>query len=360
LAGGSVVRGLVINHFLIGIALADVGGNVILGNYIGTDVTGTLALGNRVGILITTSNNTIGGTAAGAGNVISGNLFDGIQIYDNSTGNVVQGNLIGTNASATLNLGNANNGVYLLNASGNTIGGKVAGAANVIAFNGNDGVLVDGGAGNAIQQNSIFGHTSGLGIELVNGGNSNLPFPVLTSATSDGNITTVDGLFQGLPNTAFTLEFFANPVGNPSGFGEGRQFLGFTTVTTNSHGTASFTVTFSIAAPPGQFVAATATDTANNTSTFSATVTVDPGPAAPPGGGASRPLTPTMTTGIIPAGSVQPCPGVASVDRFFAAVMKQPYQLIFARFKHQGPGHDLFGIGEAGVVDLTFYSVGPF
>jgi hypothetical protein len=142
-AGGSVVRGLVINRFsLYGIELRSNGGNVIQGNYIGTDVTGTIALGNGMGVGITSSNNMIGGTAAGAGNVISGNLGDGVFIADGSSGNWVQGNSIGTDASGTVNLGNANNGVRLLDAFGNTVGGTTDGAGNRIAFNSNDGVLV--------------------------------------------------------------------------------------------------------------------------------------------------------------------------------------------------------------------------
>jgi hypothetical protein len=57
-----------------------------------------------------------------------------------------------------------------------------------------------------------------------------------------------------------------------------------------------------------------------------------------------------MTTGSIPARSVQPCHEVDSVDRFFASIIQQQYQFIFARFKHQGPGDDLFGKEEAAVV----------
>jgi hypothetical protein len=282
-AGGTVVQGLVINRFaLAGIDVQNSGGAIIQGNYIGTDVTGTMVLGNGVGVSLESSNNTIGGTAAGAGNVISGNRDDGIFISGSSTGNVIEGNLIGADATGRVNVGNANNGVYLLNSSGNVVGGTGDGAANTIAFNGNDGVLVDTGSGNGIRHNAIYGHTSGLGIELVNGGNNRLPFPVLTSAASDGLTTIITGLLQSTPNTTLTLEFFANPVSNPSGFGEGEQFLGAGTVTTNDHGTASFSVSMTVAMSLGQFIAATATDTANNTSEFSNCVNVVAGPGAFP------------------------------------------------------------------------------
>ncbi|HLJ92950.1 MAG TPA: right-handed parallel beta-helix repeat-containing protein [Gemmataceae bacterium] len=299
MAGGSVVRDLVINRFaLSGIDVQTGGGNILQGNYIGTDVTGTLALGNGLGVRLATSNNTIGGTAAAAGNVIAGNGGDGIFI-SSGTANVVQGNFIGTDGTGMANLGNLNTGVHLLNASGNTIGGTANGAANVIGFNGYDGVLVDGGSGNAIQHNAIFGHSNGLGIELLDGGNNRLPFPILTNATSDGSTLMIQGLLQSLPNTTLTLEFFANAVCNPSGFGEGQQFLGSSTVTTNGHGTASFTVLFANAVPVGPFIATTATDSDGNTSAFSncVLVTMPPVPPMPAAGNHERLIDATVILG---------------------------------------------------------------
>jgi hypothetical protein len=92
---------------------------------------------------------------------------------------------------------------------------------------------VDGGTGNPIEGNSIYGHANGLGIRLANGGNDNEPSPVLTWATSDRASTTIIGYVQSSPNTTLRVEFFANPEPSPSGFGEGKQFLGSTTVTTD-------------------------------------------------------------------------------------------------------------------------------
>ena len=73
----------------------------------------------------------------------------------------------------------------------------------------------------------------------------------------------------------------ANQMANPSGYGEGHQFLGSSTVTTDSLGISFFTVTFAVAAPPGRFISATVTDPGNNTSPFSNCVAMA-GPIPPP------------------------------------------------------------------------------
>ncbi|MEK6300258.1 MAG: C25 family cysteine peptidase [Acidobacteriota bacterium] len=147
-------------------------GNLVQGNFIGTDVTGSNDLGNANGgvSISEATGDTIGGTVAGAGNVISGNDFDGVRINSStSTANFVQGNKIGTRADGTTALANSSNGVLVLNsASNNTIGGSAAGG-NIIAFNLGAGVMIETGTGNAIQANSIFSN-SGLGIDLAPGG----------------------------------------------------------------------------------------------------------------------------------------------------------------------------------------------
>lgn len=146
--------------------------NLVQGNLIGTNASGTNALGNNSGgVAITESaNSVIGGTVAGAGNVISGNNLEGVRINAaTSTGNQVRGNKIGTRADGITPLPNVSSGVLiLLSASNNTIGGA-ANEGNVIAFNLLAGVKVETGTGNAIQSNSIFSN-GGLGIDLGNAG----------------------------------------------------------------------------------------------------------------------------------------------------------------------------------------------
>src|SRR5215510_14384559 len=137
--------------------------NIIQGNYIGTDKSGTSAIGNtQDGIWLTNaSNNTIGGAVAGARNVISSNLWNGIEITGTGTGNVIQGNYVGTDATGTVALGNDSWGVRLASPS-NLVGGTAPGAGNVISGNGVDGIYVDSVSGNIIQGNYIGTDRNGI------------------------------------------------------------------------------------------------------------------------------------------------------------------------------------------------------
>jgi titin len=263
--------------------------NLVQGNYIGTDVTGTHALANALrGINISSAfSNTIGGSAAGAGNLISANELSGIRIEDGSSGNSVQGNWIGTQADGTSRLGNDASGVVVDASANNTIGGTTAGTSNIIAFNGIDGVSVQGvnATGNAILGNSIFGNGL-LGIDLGGEGvitNSSLgslgpnhfqAFPVLTLATSANGTTTISGTLDSTPNSTFRVEFFANNSVSKSGYGQGHYFLGSVNVTTDGTGHASFTATLSASA--SGVISATATDSGDNTSEFALDIPVTP------------------------------------------------------------------------------------
>ena len=129
--GGTSARGsnVISGNQGLGVDIAGGGANYVAGNRIGTDLTGNEAVGNSdtgVGIF-NSPDNTIGGTAIGAGNVISGNGSNGI-LLDGSpaTGNLVQGNLIGTDSTGTVSLGNSDSGVYLYDSSNNTIGGALS------------------------------------------------------------------------------------------------------------------------------------------------------------------------------------------------------------------------------------------
>src|SRR5271157_3506666 len=143
--------------------------NLVEGNLIGTDKTGLYAIPNAqegVAILGATGN-TIGGTTAAALNLISGNNW-GVRLDGPSaTANLVEGNLIGTDITGKAPLGNEMNGVIVSNnASANTIGGTMSGAGNTIAFNVLAGVSVASGTGDSILTNSIYSNGH-LGIDLV-------------------------------------------------------------------------------------------------------------------------------------------------------------------------------------------------
>ena len=155
--------------------------NVVQGNFIGTNLAGTTALPNaRSGMIIFdgATNNTVGGTASGAANVISGNATQGIFIGGTGTpgssgtgtgtaSNVVQGNLIGTNFSGTAAIGNSN-GIIVFNSPNNTIGGSSSLARNVISGNTAAGIFVQGAESS---NNTIVGNFVGIDIS----GNPRVP-----------------------------------------------------------------------------------------------------------------------------------------------------------------------------------------
>ena len=106
------------------------------GNFIGTAASGTSGSGERPGggRHFRRARNTIGGTTVGAGNLLSANGDAGIYlITSGATGNLIQGNTIGTDVTGTLALGNTYEGVYAERAPSNTIGGAVPGAGNLIS-----------------------------------------------------------------------------------------------------------------------------------------------------------------------------------------------------------------------------------
>ena len=168
------------------------------------------------------SNTLIGGTAEGAGNVISGNGWNGVAFSSQTSNSVVEGNFIGTDASGTVALGNGLDGVRLFDgARMNRIGGDTAAAGNVIAFNGGNGVTVTATNtfGNTIRANSIHSN-GGIGIDLGNDGatlnddgdadggpNLLQNYPTSTEATENTLETYVTGSFDGAANVSLTIDF---------------------------------------------------------------------------------------------------------------------------------------------------------
>ena len=163
--------------------------NVVAGNYIGLDRTGSSPLGNgQAGVVLDggATDNTIGGLTADTRNVIGANGNRGVNIStpagssSPTTRNVIEGNYIGTDASGLVPMGNHLNDAVSINLSpGNTIGGTVAGAGNVLDAGDDSGVFIYGdyqlgpyaSAGGTL----IAGNIIGLAADGVTGGRASGP-----------------------------------------------------------------------------------------------------------------------------------------------------------------------------------------
>ena len=280
---GNNVDGVQISGLNVGPPLPSTANNLIEGNYIGTDVTGMVAVANAAqGVAVfnngtggTNTNNVIG--APGAGNLISGNGNVGVLIRDpETTGTLVQGNKIGTNALGTGPLPNVSSGVQInTTTSNNRVGGTAVGAGNLIAYNnssnsaGNGGVAFVAGTGNSILGNSIYANTR-LGIDLNmdgvtpddpldadTGANNLLNFPQIVGAYVANGTVIVTCSFD-VPAGSYRIEFFKNPSGaDPSGFGEGQTLVATRNFTHPGGGAKFFSHNFPGSA--GDVITATAT-----------------------------------------------------------------------------------------------------
>jgi len=213
--------------------------SVVQGNRIGTSATGLTAIPNvNHGIELGLADGTlIGGTPAGARNVISGNGRDGVHFVQTNLTRI-EGNYIGTDATGAVALGNGIHGIMTGFGNGDMIGGASAAAGNVIAFNAGDGVSSASAMMDAtVQSNSIYSN-AGLGIDRGdNGVSANVTTrddnaPVVTSANTTPAGTTIGGTLRNASTGAvYTVQFFASPACDASGAGEGQFFIGETTVT---------------------------------------------------------------------------------------------------------------------------------
>jgi hypothetical protein len=251
--------------------------NVVAGNKIGTNATGRISLGNSWdGVEIdSSSGNTIGGTGAGHANIISGNGNAGVEL-DGASGNLVEGNSIGTDATGTKARGNAEEGVKIdASSTDNTIGGTSAIAGNLITNNGGPGIAVTGDSSvrNQITADRIFGNTGraiDLGGEGVTenaatvrqGPNDLQNFPIIITSP-DGQTT---GFLGGSePDTTYRIDVFASAGYLTGGTGEAQDYLGSLEVVTDATGQVRFIVPFKVPAGSPN-ITATATDANGNTS----------------------------------------------------------------------------------------------
>lgn len=266
------------------------GSNQILNNLIGLDSTGVKKLGNTLyGVHLASGGATLGGAAAGSGNIISGNGGKGVVI--SGSFNQVIGNLIGTNANGD-NLGNGDVGILLNgDASNNLIGGTIPGSGNVIAFNcssppvnnANAGIATDinsTGSANAIFGNLIYSN-NGPPVDLGQNGltpndaedadtglNGLQNYPVINVAAVQNTGSAISGTFNSTPNGSFRLEFFVNGSTSFPGL-----YLGSIQVYTDASGNAPVFFSTNTLLPIGT-VSVTATDSAGNTSEYSVPVAI--------------------------------------------------------------------------------------
>ena len=339
-SGGSTVRGLSVTGFsslangaVVGIFIGSAG-NVIAGDWLGVAPDGTTD-GNYYGIGVLYSgvaNTTIGGTALADRNLISGNNT-GVALQGGS-GNVIEGNLIGTNAAGTGALANSFGGVFIAygHTSNNTVGGAGAGQANVIAFNGSYGVFIGTDAmdttdvGITIRGNSI--HDNGTAGIALNGGGANdhcdgdsgpnnfQNFPALSAAARAGGNTQISGTLDSTADHLFTLDFYASATNA----GQGQTYLGSSNVITNSGCGASFSgISFPVVS--GQpWITATATDVmTGDTSPFSAPLDTAVSIATTAGTPQSTPVTSTFATALKATVTDSTSAGVAGVAVTFTA-----------------------------------------
>src|SRR6516225_828505 len=161
--GNSTVKGMIINGFSLGrgIVLTGNGGNTIVGNLIGTTADGLGPFGNGIGIAVLSGNNNIIGNSGNQNrNIISGNFFNGLTL--NSDHNTVANDFIGTDVTGTRSIPNQL-GISIFGGSNNTIGGTAAGARDLIS--GNQGNAVDitsFSTGNVVEGNYIGTAVNGI------------------------------------------------------------------------------------------------------------------------------------------------------------------------------------------------------
>ncbi|MFZ1881755.1 MAG: NosD domain-containing protein, partial [Gaiellaceae bacterium] len=279
-ADGAIVADNVVGNGESGLALANSNGLIVVRNFVGVDRSGGNQGNTNEGIIVQLANNGIRPqNVLVDGNTVRFNGFAGV-VLDNADRTTVTNNVVTDNTEGIRVSGNHN-----------TIGPGNSVRDN---FASDTGVAVYAGQGNTITQNSIDGN-QGLGIDLVDGldgvqgvtandagdtdsgPNGFQNFPVLASASADGASLDVAYTLDSLPNTTYTVEFFAITGCDGSGNGQGATYLGSRQVKLGGGpGTFAATLTGPDVAPlnSDQSITATATDSNGGTSEFSACVAV--------------------------------------------------------------------------------------
>jgi titin len=255
---------------------------LVSGNLIGTDVTGAAALGNsRAGVLMLgSSGNLIG--APGPGNTIAFNGLEGVGVRGNATQNPIQTNSIHSNAGLGIDLGGRLAlQEFVENVTRFVFETRVREEVEVLVFPGGiERILlrqIPFTVSVPVIEQRLVEKVTDLGGDGVSfndpldadGSPNHLQnFPDIQSIQR-GATTRVTGRLHSQPDSTYTIDFYASPTADPTGFGEGARWLGSTQVTTDSQGNAPFDVILAASTTPSASVSATATDTNGNTSEFS-------------------------------------------------------------------------------------------
>jgi hypothetical protein len=290
--------------------------NLVRNNFIGVTDDGLGDAGNTtLGVYLSGSYNQIGGPNPGARNLINGN-WPAIRV-NNGDNNVIQGNYIGIARDGVTPLPNYDGIQIMGSAFGNLVGGIGAGEANLIAHNFNQGVSLVGNIGGIPSQNVVRGNAiyanDNLGIDLGadgvdvidkgdsdSGENERQNQPSLVS--TPGSLI-IAATLDSKPNAVYTVDVYRSDKCDPSGFGEGQQYLQTLKVTIGGAGPAAFDIDLTGMATVGDAVTATATNPAGSTSEFSNCVIISPPPPT-----STPTLTPTATQTSTPTPTNTPTP----------------------------------------------------
>jgi hypothetical protein len=183
----------------------DGSGTIFEGNIVGLDESGDAAAPNDRGIRIGSNavSTRVGGTATGAGNTISGNTEEGVLLGDDSTSTTVQGNVIGLNADGDAARPN-DVGIDLFDSDDAVIGGTAAGAANVISGNTDHGIFISGGSDDALIQGNVIG-LSRTGVDLGNGAHG-IALGTTTGADIGGTSAAASNILSGNGEAGLSIQ----------------------------------------------------------------------------------------------------------------------------------------------------------
>ena len=170
------IRNLAIGHFSKAIAVSGASGklNVVSGCRLGTDLAGTLAAANEYGVYVSggAGSNTVGGVTSALRNLISGNTVAGV-VVSGGAHNAVLGNYLGVNLVGSAALATAGGVIVQDGALGPRIGNSTAGSGNVISGNQQQGLIITGtGTRNTQVLQNLIGTTPDGKSDITNGGDA--------------------------------------------------------------------------------------------------------------------------------------------------------------------------------------------